>query len=118
MGSSYNSSDKIVFLHEKVKQLLRQGKSEEEIVEELAKDKIDTGYATMIIDNVQNDIHDRKSFWRLIFSGLFFVLGGLAINYLSYKIAVTANSLFFYLFWGIVVAGVVMIIRAFIIFKK
>jgi hypothetical protein len=117
MPSSFDSSDRVTLLHRKAKQLLKEGKSEAGIIRELSGEGIDAGYAETIINNVQNDIHDRKGFWKLIFSGLFFILGGLAINYFSYQIAVNANSLFFYLFWGIVVAGIVLIIRAFIIFR-
>ena len=113
-----DTSERVTFLHKKVKDLLKQGKSENHIIEELKKDGINLDYAHIIIENVYNDIHDRKNFWRLIFGGLFFIIGGLAINYFSYQIAANAGSFFFYLFWGIVVAGIVMILRAFIIFKN
>lgn len=110
--------DNVALLHRKAKDLLRQGKSEGYIVDELKKDGISLDYAHQIISNVDSDIHDRKSFWKLIFGGLFFIAGGLAINYFSYQIAENTGSFFFYLFWGIVVVGIVMIIRAFIIFKN
>jgi hypothetical protein len=116
--SSSEGSENVALLHKKARGLLRQGKPESYILEELRKEGITMDYAQIIMANVYNDIHDRKSFWKLLFSGLFFIIGGLAINFFSYQIAVNTGSLFFYLFWGIVVSGIVMIAKAFIIFKK
>jgi len=50
--------------------------------------------------------------------GVFFIAGGLYINYSSYNIAVNNNADFFYVFWGIVVAGIGMLVRAFFLFRK
>lgn len=112
------TTENIELLHNKVADLIRQGKSENYIVDELRKDGINLDYAQIIIANVHNDIHDRKSFWKLIFGGMFFILGGLAINFFSYLIAVNVGSLLFSLFWGIVVVGIIMVARAFIVFKN
>jgi len=115
---SDKTSETVTLLHKKVKYLLKEGKQEDYIIEELKKDGISLEYAHIIIANVYNDMYDRKSFWKLIFGGLFFIAGGLVINYFSYQVAANAGSFFYYLFWGIVVGGIVMIIRAFVIFKK
>lgn len=111
-------SENVTILHKRVRDLLKQGKSESYIIDELRKSGIHSDYAELIIGNVQNDTHDRKSFWKLISGGLFFIAGGLAINYFSYQIAVNRGSFFFYLFWGIVVVGIAMIVKAFTIFKR
>ncbi len=111
-------SAKVDFLHNKVKNLLKDKLTDEQIISELANDGIDSFYAQTIIDNVNNDRSDNKNFWKLIFGGAFFTISGILINYFSYTIAVARNSWFFYLFWGILVFGIITICRAFIIFKK
>jgi len=49
--------------------------------------------------------------------GGFYLLIGLLLNYLSYKIAVDINA-FFYLFWGIIVLGIITIVKGFILYRK
>jgi hypothetical protein len=109
---------RIKALHNKAKTLLKQGMNEDELIEELTKEGIDTGYALLIIENVKNDIRDRSDAWKLTLMGSFFIVGGIYINYFSYRIAVNANATFFYLFWGIVVVGILMLARAFFLFRK
>ena len=118
MPSSTNTSERINLLHKVAKDLLKQGKSEEEIVRQLTSQGIEPSYARTIQANVYNDKSDRKNFWKLIAGGAFFIAGGIAINYYSYKIADNSHSTFFYLFWGIIVVGIVLIIKAFTIFRK
>lgn len=117
-SSSLDTKDKVDWLHKKAKDLLKQNKAEEEIILELRNDGITEDYAKIIIENIQNDLHDKRSFWKLIFSGIFFILSGLTINYLSYRIAANQNAIFFYLFWGIIVVGIGLLFKAFIIFRK
>lgn len=105
-------------LHKKAKELLKQDMEEDELINELTKEGIDSHYAQLIIENVKGDIRDRLDAWKLTLMGSFFIVGGIYINYFSYQIAVNANSGFFYLFWGIVVVGILMLIRAFFLFRK
>ncbi len=109
---------KVVKLHQVVKAYLQNGITEEEIINLLQKENIDAFYAQTIIDNVLSDKEDKKDFWKLLLAGLFTIAAGLLINYFSYAIAYNTGSLSFYLFWGIIVAGIMMISRAFILFKK
>ncbi len=108
----------IEILHKKAKALLKQGKEEAELIEELKKEGIDEHYAALVIENVKGDIRDRLDAWKLTWMGTFFIVGGIYINYFSYQIAVNANATFFYIFWGIVLLGVVMLIRAFFLCIK
>jgi hypothetical protein len=105
-------------LHKKAKALLKQDMDEEEIIHELVKGEIDTGYANLIIENVKGDNRDRADAWKLTFMGASFIIGGIYINYFSYMISVNANASFFFLFWGIVVVGMLMLTRAFFLFRK
>ena len=109
---------KIKLLHAQVRSLLKQGMNEMEIMRELEKDGIDPGYAGLIIDNIKTDERDKRDFWKLVIMGLFFVIGGLTINYLSYTIAVNVNATFYYIYWGIVVMGIIFLIRAASLYRK
>lgn len=105
-------------LHEKARSLIKQDMEEDALVEEMKKEGIEAGYARLIIDNVKSDIRDRADAWKLIFMDVFFIVGGLYINYFSYRIAENAKASYFYLFWGIVVVGILMLVRAFFLFRK
>src|SRR4051812_7230441 len=105
-------------LHQKAKDLLKTDLDEEEIVQEFKKCGIDPSYARLIIENVKSDVRDKTDLWKLIFMGSFFILGGLLLNYFSYSIAAKANSVFFYLFWGIIVTGITILIRAYFLYRK
>jgi hypothetical protein len=112
-----NIINKINFLHNKAKALIKQEIEEEKIISELMKEGIDKDYAKMIIANVEGNIDDKRDFWKLFIMGFFFIFAGLLINFFSNKMAVVSNSFFFYLFWGIVVYGIIMIYRAFSFYK-
>lgn len=114
-----NETDKhIQQLHKKAKALLKEDKEEEEVIEALVKEGIEPGYATLILNNVLCDERDRRDAWKLTLMSVFFIAGGLYINYSSYTIAVNNNAGFFYVFWGIVVVGIGMLVRAFFLFRK
>ncbi|MFM6926708.1 MAG: hypothetical protein ACKOU7_14465 [Ferruginibacter sp.] len=105
-------------LHTKAKALLKQDLEEDELIEELKKEGIDTHYAQLVIENVKGDIRDRADARKLTFMGTFFIVGGIYINYFSYLISVNANANTFLLLWGIVVVGILMLVRAFFLFRK
>ena len=117
MSIKDETSIKVKLLHAKVKELLSANYSETEIINELKKDGVDPHYAKIIIENVGDDKDDKKSFRNSLIMGTFYIVGGLLLNFLSYNIATAANSLFFYFFWGIIVLGIVTIIRGFILYK-
>ncbi|MES2777160.1 MAG: hypothetical protein V4722_23490 [Bacteroidota bacterium] len=119
MQSDDQTSRQIELLHLKVKRLLAQNQTDEMIIEELKKmDGIEAHYALLLIDNVNNDKSDKKSFRNSVIMGLFYIVSGLLINLFSYKIALSRYSLFFYVTWGIIAFGIVTVARGFIIYKK
>jgi len=118
MSTELDPTTKIDLLHQKARDLLRQKKQHTEIIAELQKEGIDGDYAQVIINNVFKDISNKKNFWKLLFSGLLIILAGVTLNLLSYRIAANSNSYVFYVFWGIFVTGIILIARAFIMFKK
>lgn len=111
-------SEAVNELHQTVKEFLQKGMPEESIIKELGKKGIDAFYAQTIIDNVLSDKEDKKNFWKLLIMGIFTLVAALLINYFSYAIAFNSGAHYYYLFWGLVVAGVLMITRAFILFRK
>lgn len=111
-------SEEVKELHRKVNEMLIKKVAEEDILEKLCESGIAKDYALIIIENVKEDIDKLKSFKMSLILGLFLIVGGIAINILSYRIAETANSFFFYLFWGIIAFGTVTIVRAYILFKS
>ena len=117
MRKKDETSQQVKLLHLKVKKLLQSNYSEDEIIEELKKDGIETHYAQIVIENVRDDKDDVKSFRNSLIMGGFYIGGGLLLNFFSYNFATAANSVFFYFFWGIIVLGLVTIIRGFILYK-
>jgi len=112
------TSLKIEALHEKVKTFLKQGLTHEQIKEQLRDENLQPYYIETIIENIQDEKDDKKSFRNSIIMGGFFVIAGLAINVLSYKFSENTNSTSFMLFWGIVVIGIVTIVRGIILYRR
>jgi len=109
---------KISVLHEKTRILLAQNKQESEVILELTKDGIDEAYAELIIENVKTDLSDKTEFRKELFKGIGITSFGLLLNISSYFAFASTGTFFWVLYWGIMVAGVTLIARAFIIFKK
>lgn len=118
MENQNSIKKKVELLHATAKKLIKSNLSENQVIQNLLGYGIDTNYAHIILENVKLDIEERKEFIKLIAKGAFLIIAGFAINYFSYKIAEHSNSIFFYLFWGIIITGVLLIIRAFILFTK
>jgi hypothetical protein len=76
------TSKEIAALHAKVKDLLQQGHSDEQVVQELKKDGIEEHYTLLVIDNVHNDHSDKKSFRNAMIMGTFYIAAGLLLNIL------------------------------------
>ena len=116
--SQGTSSEKIKFLHNKVHSLLKQNFTNEQIIEELKKENLEQYYIETIIENIKHEKTNNKNFWNSMIMGGFYIVSGLAINFFSYRFSENSNSSGFYLFWGIVVFGIVTIIRGFILYRK
>jgi hypothetical protein len=98
--------------------MLDQNYTNEAIIEKLKQQGLEPYYIETIIENVHDQLSDKKSFRNSMIMGLFYITGGLMINIFSYKIAADANASFFYLFWGIVAFGIITIVRGFILYKR
>lgn len=117
-NQQHHSTDKVALLHDTVRNYLKQGLSDDAIVEKLQEEQLERYYIETVIENIREEAADRRSFINSIIMGVFFIVGGLLINILSYRAAENMNSSFFLLFWGIVVTGVVTIVRGFILYRK
>jgi hypothetical protein len=113
-----NTSQKITALHLQAKKLVDANETEAFIISALCKNDITEDYAAIIIDNVLNDIRNRKDFWKLFIMGCFFIIAGLLITYISYTAASQSSMGSYFIFWGLVVTGIIMIFRAFTFYKK
>jgi len=117
--TSNDIDKKIELLYSTAKRLVDEGKDDSMIVSELCKDgEISEDYANQILENIYDDKYDKKEFIKHTILGSFITVGGLLTNYLSYQFAITTGSTTFLLIWGVVVIGVIVLIRGFILFKK
>lgn len=113
-----NMPDEAAALHKRAKEILLTGLSLEEATTELAKEGIAVFYAEMVIDNLLNDMRNRRDFFKMLIMAAFTVTGALALNYFSYDWAARSGAGFMLVFWGLVVAGIIMFIQAIGIYRK
>jgi len=118
MDTNPNSNAQILALHEKAKKLILEKKNEEDIIFELKKEGIEPGYAELIIENVKTDLSNKTEFKKELVKGIAFTILGLILNIVSYIAFSNTGSFFWIVYWGIIVFGITLIFRAFIIFKK
>lgn len=111
------TSHKVEALHTKVRIFLKQGLTHDQIKDQLKDENLQAYYIETIIENIQDEKEDKKSFRNSMIMGGFFVIGGVAINILSYKFSENASSSSFLLFWGIIVTGIVTIVRGIILYR-
>lgn len=113
------ASQKIALIHKDAKQLIGANLEEEMVIATLCKNHtITKDYAALIIDNVLVDIRNKKDFWKLLIMGCFISISGFVISYISYNAAEENTTSGYIIFWGLVVTGIVMIFRAFTLYKK
>jgi len=110
-------TNEIKELHSQVENLLSEDYTNEEIIELLQKQGLAPYYIETIIANIQDDESNKQNFRNSMTMGCFYIVAGLAVNFFSYKIAQNFGSSIFFLFWGIVVLGIVTITRGFILYK-
>ena len=113
-----DSTDEIKLLHSQVKELLKKNYTHEEIVDVLKQKGLEPYYIETIIENIEQEKEDKVSFRNSTITGIFFIISGFAINIFSYRLAESANNSFFYVFWGIIVVGIVTVIRGFILYRR
>ena len=105
-------------LHLQVKNLLKMNYTNEAIAEELKKHGTEPYYIETIIRNIENEKADKKSFRNSMVMGSAYLFGGFLINVFSYRFSENAQSSSFFAFWGIVVLGIITILRGVILYKS
>jgi hypothetical protein len=118
MENADPTSEAVNHLHARVEALLDTNHPEEKVVQILSNDGVAPHYVELLINNIKNDRSDRKSFRASMIMGSCYIVVGMLINLLSYRFATKMNTTGFYLFWGIVVFGIVTIIRGFMLYRK
>jgi hypothetical protein len=111
-----NNTDAIIKdLHKEAAHLLKQDHDDETVIAALMTKGIERHYAEMVLENVKNDQSDTKEFYKHLFRGAFFFLAGLSMTIKGYSMASSGGI--YIVFTGLMVYGIVQIIRSFIIFK-
>jgi hypothetical protein len=118
MDIGQNTEEKISSLHQTAKDLLLRKVEDDQIIIALQKEGIEAGYAELIIENVKTDLSDKENFRKELWKGIAVTFGGLLLNYLSYTTSIVTGSTIAFIFWGIIVFGISIIARAFILFKR
>ncbi|WP_276484081.1 hypothetical protein [Paraflavitalea pollutisoli] len=110
-------SSEIEAIHENVRSLLKDKVPDGKIVEHLSALGHEPYYIETVIENIREEGEDRKSFRNSLIMGGCYLIGGSALNAISYLSATNVGAGFFYLFWGVMVLGVVTIVRGFILYR-
>lgn len=106
---------KIEELHHIVRKGIEEGLSNEEIEQKLSSYNLEPYYRQQLIQNIQNEKWDRKQFWRTLIAGVFVMAVGIACTLLSYFYTWSGSYL---VLWGLMVSGVLLIIRASVYYRK
>ena len=64
------------------------------------------------------DIRDKKDFIKQLILSFSTIAGALLLNYFSYNLAYKSGVGFMLVFWGLVVAGIIMFIQAIGLYRK
>lgn len=92
--------------------------NEAEILEHIISKGYELYYAELVLSNVKEEIADKKNFWKTFFYGLGFLISGILVSLASRYFAISAGAMFYIFYWGLIVAGISIIARAFILFRK
>lgn len=118
MEKEADVSNKIKVLHDRAAALLKQDYTEEQVMAELCKSNISADYARTILENVYEDQRLKKEAWGILITGVVITIGSLAFNIMSYNFSQQTGSGSFLLAWGLVVAGILTIVKAISIFRR
>lgn len=113
-----DTDDNIKLLHTEVAGLILKNKTETEIIEYVISKGYERYYAEMILNNVQEENADKKNFWKTFFYGLAFLISGILVSLASRYFALSTGAIFYIFYWGLIVAGISFIARAFILFRR
>ena len=105
-------------MHLAVKELMQQGKSDEEISALLVSKGYEKYYAEVIIQNIRIEKENNRKFRETLLYGTIFLAGGIVLNIASRSFAISSGSFVYFFFWGVIVTGITIIARAFILFRR
>lgn len=112
------ATDNIKILHTEVTALFFEKKSDDEIIAYIISKGYEQHYAETVLDNIKEDAADKKSFWKTLFYGLGFLLAGFLLSLSSRYFALSTGAMFYVFFWGMMVTGISIMVKAFILFRK
>ncbi len=110
--------DEVTALHRMAKKLIDQDIDEGSVKAMLMKEGLSEMYAAIIIDNVLNDIRDKKDFYKMLIMSVCITGGALWLNYMSYDLALVNNSATMIIFWGLVVSGILMMVKSVAMYRQ
>ena len=113
-----NTDDQIKMLHAEVAVQVQEKKSDAEIMEYVISKGYERYYAEQVLNNVREEIAAKKNFWKTFFYGMGFLLSGILVSLASWYFAISTGAMFYFFYWGLIVAGISIIARAFILFRK
>lgn len=105
-------------LHIKALQLVESRYMDEHIIEELCREGLSIDYARAILTNAHSDWALKKEARGKLTTGLALIIGGMAFNITSYRFAQQTGMGMFLLQWGVVIAGMMMLVRSYSLFKR
>ena len=112
-----NNTDAVIKdLHSEAALLLKDDYTDEEIINQLMQKGIDRHYAALVLENAKSDVSDKKEFYKLFFMGVFYAGGGGIYTYMNYQHPFPGGM--YFVFWGVIVYGISLLVRAFILFRK
>ena len=89
-----------------------------EVIQRLVKEKgLQKQYATAVVEGIHQAKERKVNFWKSMFMGISAVLGGVLMTLFSYNISKSYDGNSFFLFYGIIAAGIIAILRGFILYK-
>jgi hypothetical protein len=113
-----NMPNESAALHKRARELVDKNYEETELIQELMKEDITENYARLILDNVLTDIRNKKDFYKMLVMGVFIIIGALLLNFMSYNYALRNGASFMLVFWGLIAAGIIILIQAIGIYRK
>jgi hypothetical protein len=110
--------DIIDSVHAEAASLLRDNIPDEEIIRRIIGHGVEQFYAETVLENVKQDRADKISFRKHILYGSALVAMGFLLNFASRLFYDSNGSMYYLIFLGPAVAGVLFILRGIIIFRK
>lgn len=105
-------------LHVKALQLVEERYMDEHILEALCNEGLSIDYARAILVNAHSDWALKREARSKLTTGLALIIGGMAYNITSYRFAQETGMGMFLLEWGIIIAGMMMLIKSYSLFKR